>query len=76
LSALLGRRAEMLEIPVQFFSISPERVRRTSALDGLRAIAVAVRRRMGRRRQPARPAARPAVPPTDAARQPEAWTES
>jgi hypothetical protein len=32
----------MLEIPVQFFSISPQRVRRTSILDGLRAIGVAV----------------------------------
>jgi hypothetical protein len=42
LSALLGRKAEMLEIPVQFFSISPEQVRRTSVIDGLRAIGVAV----------------------------------
>jgi hypothetical protein len=45
LSALLRRRAEMLEIPVQFFSISPQRVRRTSILDGLRAIGVAVAER-------------------------------
>ena len=42
LSALLRRRAEMLEIPVQFFSISPERVRRTSIVDGLLAIGAAV----------------------------------
>jgi hypothetical protein len=45
LSSLLRRRAEMLEIPVQFFSISPERVRRTSVLDGLRAIGVAIAER-------------------------------
>lgn len=42
LSALLRRRAEMLEIPVQFFSISPERVRRTSIFDGLLAMGVAL----------------------------------
>jgi 2-phospho-L-lactate transferase/gluconeogenesis factor (CofD/UPF0052 family) len=45
LSALLRRRAEMLEIPVQFFPISPDRVRRTSILDGLRAAAVAIAQR-------------------------------
>jgi len=45
LSALLRRRAEMLEIPVQFFSISPQRVRRTSIVDGLQAIGVAAARR-------------------------------
>jgi hypothetical protein len=53
LSGLLGRRAEMLEIPVQFFAISPERVRRTSVLDGFSAIRVAVAERLSRRRQPA-----------------------
>lgn len=53
LSALLRRRAEMLELPVQFFSISPQRVRRTSVLDGLRAIMVAVAARF--RSAPARP---------------------
>ena len=42
LSILLGRRAEMFEVPVQFFSISPAQVRRTSVLDGLRAMATAV----------------------------------
>lgn len=35
LGRLLRRKAEVLEIPVQFFPISPERVRRTSVLDGL-----------------------------------------
>ncbi|HEV3484155.1 MAG TPA: hypothetical protein VG106_02025, partial [Vicinamibacterales bacterium] len=42
LSILLGRRAEMFEVPVQFFSISPAQVRRTSVLDGLRAMTTAV----------------------------------
>ena len=39
LSLLLRRKAEMFEVPVQFFSISPAQVRRTSPLDGLRAAA-------------------------------------
>jgi hypothetical protein len=38
LSALLRVRAEVIEIPVRFFPISPERVKRTSVLDGLRAM--------------------------------------
>jgi len=45
LSELLRRKAEILEIPVQFFSISPERVKRTSPLDGLQALATIVWRR-------------------------------
>ena len=40
LSALLRSRADLLEIPVQFFPLSPERVRRTSALEGLRSLAM------------------------------------
>ncbi|MEN3340136.1 MAG: hypothetical protein V7647_3812 [Acidobacteriota bacterium] len=56
LSALLRRRAEMFEVPVQFFSISPAQVRRTTPLDGLRAIATAVKARL-------RPAAIQALPP-------------
>ena len=35
LSRLLRRRAEVLELPVQFVPMSPEKVKRTSALDGL-----------------------------------------
>ena len=35
LARLLRRKAEILEIPVQFFPISPERVKRTSVVDGL-----------------------------------------
>jgi hypothetical protein len=46
LSALLRREAEMFEVPVQFFSISPEQVRRTTPLDGLRAIGTALRARL------------------------------
>ena len=34
LASLLRRKAEILEIPVRFFPLSPERVKRTSALDG------------------------------------------
>jgi hypothetical protein len=39
LSALLRDRAEVLEIPVRFFPISPERVKRTTIWDGIRALA-------------------------------------
>ena len=43
-SALLRRKAEMLEIPVQFFPLSPERVKRTSPLEGFSALATICRR--------------------------------
>ena len=46
LSALLRRRAEILEIPVQFFAIAPDQVRRTSILDGVQSIGIAVRERL------------------------------
>ena len=55
LSGLLRRKAELLEIPVQFFPISPEQVKRTSPLDGLQALVAisgAASRRRGRRRRP------------------------
>lgn len=39
LSRLLRRRAEVLELPVQFMPISPEKVKRTSAIDGLQSLA-------------------------------------
>jgi 2-phospho-L-lactate transferase/gluconeogenesis factor (CofD/UPF0052 family) len=45
LSRLLRRRAEILELPVQFVPISPEKVKRTSALDGLQALLTIVGRR-------------------------------
>jgi 2-phospho-L-lactate transferase/gluconeogenesis factor (CofD/UPF0052 family) len=38
LSRLLRRRAEILELPVQFVPISPEKVKRTSALEGLQSL--------------------------------------
>lgn len=69
LPMLLRRRAEMQEIPVQFFAISPERVRRTSIGDGLRAIGVAV---AGRLKPPARPT--PLAAPGD--QRHRAWTGS
>jgi 2-phospho-L-lactate transferase/gluconeogenesis factor (CofD/UPF0052 family) len=45
LARLLRRKADLLEIPVQFFPISPERVKRTSVLDGLRALAALLKGR-------------------------------
>jgi hypothetical protein len=50
LSALLRRKAELLETPVQFFPISPERVKRTSPLEGIQALATIVWRRFARPR--------------------------
>ena len=38
LARLLRRRAEVLELPVQFVPMSPGKVKRTSALDGLQAL--------------------------------------
>ncbi len=46
LSELLRRKAEILEIPVQFFPISPERVKRTSPFEGVHALATIVWRRV------------------------------
>jgi 2-phospho-L-lactate transferase/gluconeogenesis factor (CofD/UPF0052 family) len=54
LSMLLRRQAEMLEVPVQFFSLSPAQVKRTSPLDGLRALGAVAAGRVTRRE--ARPA--------------------
>jgi 2-phospho-L-lactate transferase/gluconeogenesis factor (CofD/UPF0052 family) len=45
LSVLLRRGAEMFEVPVQFFALSPGIVRRTSPLDGLLALGTAFRGR-------------------------------
>lgn len=42
LARLLRQKAEILEIPVQFFPISPERVKRTSIVDGFQALATLV----------------------------------
>jgi 2-phospho-L-lactate transferase/gluconeogenesis factor (CofD/UPF0052 family) len=45
LSRLLRRRAEILELPVQFFPISPEKVKRTSPFDGMQSLATIVAQR-------------------------------
>jgi len=46
LSRLLRSRGEIFETPVQFFSISPKKVRRTSVLDGLQSLIKIVIRRL------------------------------
>jgi 2-phospho-L-lactate transferase/gluconeogenesis factor (CofD/UPF0052 family) len=38
LSGLLGSRAEILETPVRFYAMSPTQVRRTTVMDGVRAL--------------------------------------
>ncbi len=61
LARLLRRKAELLEIPVQFFPISPERVKRTSVGEGLRSLATLI---AGRLTAGARPGSdRAATPP-------------
>jgi 2-phospho-L-lactate transferase/gluconeogenesis factor (CofD/UPF0052 family) len=52
LARLLRRKAEILEIPVQFFPISPERVKRTTLVDGLRALVTLVAGRLTAPRPP------------------------
>ncbi len=47
LSGLLRRKAEMFEVPVHFYSLSPELVRRTTFADGVSAIGTIVWRRFG-----------------------------
>jgi len=56
LSRLLRRRAEVLELPVQFFPIAPERVRRTSPLEGLQSLATIFARRFAPRQSSERTA--------------------
>ena len=46
LSSVLRRRADVLEVPVQFISLSPERVQRTGVADGVRSIATVIWRRI------------------------------
>ncbi len=48
LSNLLRRKAEMFEVPVHFYSLSPDQVRRTTIRDGARAVATIVWRRLKR----------------------------
>ena len=57
LSTLLRHRAEVLETPVFYFPISPEKVRRTTLGDGFRSLFTILRGRL-RRLGPASPASR------------------
>ena len=61
LSRLLRRKAEILEIPVRFVPLAPDRVKRTSAFEGLRALTTLVTHRfLGR----GRPAPAPPISPS------------
>ena len=42
LSGLLRRKAEMFEVPVHFYSLSPAQVRRTTFADGVQAVGTIV----------------------------------
>ena len=48
LSALLAEKADILETPVQFLPLSPERVRRTTLVEGLRSLAIIAWQRLAR----------------------------
>ena len=48
LCALLSEKADLLETPVQFLPLSPERVRRTTAAEGARSLAVIAWQRLTR----------------------------
>jgi 2-phospho-L-lactate transferase/gluconeogenesis factor (CofD/UPF0052 family) len=51
LSALLADRADVLETPVQFLPLSPERVRRTTPIEGMRSLALIAWQRLTRPRK-------------------------
>lgn len=51
LSAILADRGDVLETPVQFLPLSPERVRRTTPLEGLRSLALIAWQRISRRKR-------------------------
>ena len=55
LSRLLGRRAEIIETPVQFLPMSPGKVRRTTISEGLRSLVMMVRWRLARGSSPPPP---------------------
>jgi len=55
LSRLLRRRAEILELPVQFFPISPEKVKRTSPFEGVQSLATIVAQRFAASASAAQP---------------------
>jgi 2-phospho-L-lactate transferase/gluconeogenesis factor (CofD/UPF0052 family) len=48
LARLLRRKAEILEMPVRFVPLSPERVKRTGPMDGVRGLWTLIRRRWQR----------------------------
>jgi 2-phospho-L-lactate transferase/gluconeogenesis factor (CofD/UPF0052 family) len=48
LSRLLRRKADIVEMPVRFVPLSPEKVKRTTALEGLSALATLIGRRFSR----------------------------
>jgi 2-phospho-L-lactate transferase/gluconeogenesis factor (CofD/UPF0052 family) len=50
LCALLRDKADLLETPVQFLPLSPERVRRTTPIEGLRSLSVIAWQRLTRRK--------------------------
>ena len=52
LSDLLRRKAEMFEVPVHFYSLSPDQVRRTTIRDGARAVGTILWRRLKRAEPP------------------------
>ena len=49
LTRLLRRKAEMFEVPVHFFAVSPAQVKRTTAFDGLQSIGTIIRGRIRRK---------------------------
>ncbi len=48
LSRLLRRKADIVEMPVRFVPLSPERVKRTTAIDGMSALATLIGHRLSR----------------------------
>ena len=48
LSALLSEKADVLETPVQFLALSPERVHRTTPIEGIQSLAVIAWQRISR----------------------------
>ncbi len=73
LSRLLRRKAEMYEVPVHFYSVSPHQVKRTTVVDGLRSVGTILWSRVRRAPDVASPAAAkaatdPAAAPASASR--------
>ena len=68
LSALLSEKADLLETPVRFFPISPERVKRTSVLEGIQSLLVIARQRLRGRHTHASPAVAQSAPARTEAR--------